>query len=81
MTGGEGWAAALWRHVWSVTRLACWCPRSSPPLRADIKVREPNYDALVATGKLAYHPPRFMTVNEAAEQLMEVEARRKEGGE
>jgi diphthine synthase len=45
----------------------------------DIKVREPNYDAMASTGRLVYDPPRFMTVNEACLQLLEVEARRGEG--
>ena len=38
----------------------------------DIKVKEPNYDAMCA-GKLKYMPPRFMTINQAIEQLLEIE--------
>lgn len=40
----------------------------------DIKVREPDFASLVRTGRTSYLPPRFMTVNEACEQLMEIEA-------
>ncbi len=39
-------------------------------------MREPNFDTLVRTGRMTYDPPRFMTVNTAAAQLMEVEAAR-----
>ena len=45
-------------------------------LLLDIKVREPDFDALVRTGRLAHEPPRFMTVNQCVAQLLEVEARR-----
>lgn len=31
-------------------------------------------------GKKDYEPPRYMTVSQAAEQLLEVEENRKEGG-
>jgi diphthine synthase len=44
----------------------------------DIKVKEPDY-ANHRGGKLVFLPPRFMTVNQAVEQLLEVEARRQEG--
>ncbi|MEW5302057.1 MAG: hypothetical protein WDW36_004867 [Sanguina aurantia] len=44
----------------------------------DIKVKEPNLAAL-ARGRTIYEPPRYMTINTALEQLLEVEARRKEG--
>lgn len=40
----------------------------------DIKVKEPDYQALMK-GKTVFLPPRFMTVNTAAEQLMEAEGR------
>jgi diphthine synthase len=45
----------------------------------DIKVREPDFDALVRTGRVAFEPPRFMTVNTAVAQLLEVEERRAGG--
>jgi diphthine synthase len=45
----------------------------------DIKVKEPNLAALAATGRVAFEPPRFMRVAEAAQQMLEVEARRGEG--
>lgn len=38
----------------------------------DIKVKEPDYDAMVR-GKTVYLPPRFMEVNTAAKQLLEAE--------
>lgn len=41
----------------------------------DIKVREPNLEALMR-GRTKYDPPRFMSVGEAVAQLMEVEAGR-----
>ncbi|KAG8470460.1 hypothetical protein KFE25_008881 [Diacronema lutheri] len=44
----------------------------------DIKVKEPTLDSL-ARGKPVYMPPRFMTVNTALEQLLEIEASRQEG--
>lgn len=42
----------------------------------DIKVREPDFGALVATGRRVFLPPRFMTVNRAVRQLLAVEAKR-----
>jgi diphthine synthase len=42
----------------------------------DIKVREPDFRALVTTGRTVHLAPRFMTINEAAEQLMEAEEAR-----
>ena len=45
---------------------------------ADIKVKEPDFEAM-ARGKTVYLPPRFMTVNQALEQLIEVEEKRQEG--
>ncbi|KAI8470148.1 MAG: tetrapyrrole methylase [Monoraphidium minutum] len=44
----------------------------------DIKVKEPNLEAL-CRGKTIYEPPRYMTVNTALEQLLEIEAARGEG--
>lgn len=44
----------------------------------DIKVKEPSLDAL-ARGKTVYEPPRYMTVNQAIEQLIEVEKARGQG--
>lgn len=41
----------------------------------DIKVKEPNLQAL-ARGKIVYEPPRFMTVAQCAEQMIEVEEKR-----
>jgi diphthine synthase len=38
----------------------------------DIKVKEPDFDAMVK-GRTEYLPPRFMTVNTAADQLLEAE--------
>ena len=42
----------------------------------DIKVKEPNLEALQARGKVVYDPPYFMTVAEAVAQLEEVERSR-----
>lgn len=44
----------------------------------DIKVKEPSLESL-ARGKKVYEPPRFMTINTAIDQLLEVEDKRKEG--
>jgi diphthine synthase len=44
-----------------------------------LQVKEPDYDAMTNTGKLKYLPPRFMTVNQAIEQLLEVEGNIGEG--
>lgn len=41
------------------------------------QVKEPDYSSM-STGKLKYLPPRFMTVNTAIEQLLEVETTRNE---
>jgi len=43
----------------------------------DIKVKEPSLEAL-ARGKKVYEKPRFMTIREAIEQLLEVESKRAE---
>jgi diphthine synthase len=42
----------------------------------DIKVREPDFDELVRSGRRVFRAPRFMTVNRAVRQLLLVEARR-----
>jgi len=44
----------------------------------DIKVKEIS-ELNLARGKKIYEPPRFMTINTAIDQLLEVEERRKEG--
>lgn len=46
--------------------------RSNSPPCADIKVREPDFKALLK-GRKAYLPPRYMTINTAIEQLLECE--------
>jgi diphthine methyl ester synthase len=45
----------------------------------DIKVREPNFEVLVKTGKLTHDPPRFMTINTAIKQLLLTESKRQLG--
>ena len=44
----------------------------------DIKVKEPDFNAMMK-GKTEFLPPRYMTVNVAAEQLLEAEETRGEG--
>ncbi|CAL4939442.1 unnamed protein product [Urochloa decumbens] len=44
----------------------------------DIRVKEPTWESL-ARGKKVYEPPRFMTVNTAISQLLEVEEERAYG--
>lgn len=43
----------------------------------DIKVKEQSYENM-ARGRLIYEPPRYMTVAQCAEQMLEVEAARGE---
>ena len=43
----------------------------------DIKVKEPNLEQL-ARGKKVYEPPRFMSVNQAIEQMLEIESTRQD---
>mmetsp|Transcript_29006 Transcript_29006/g.55629 ORF Transcript_29006/g.55629 Transcript_29006/m.55629 type:complete len:283 (+) Transcript_29006:42-890(+) len=43
----------------------------------DIRVKEPDMEAL-CRGKKSYEPPRYMSVNTCIEQLLEVEANRKQ---
>lgn len=45
----------------------------------DIRVREPTEQSL-ARGRPVYEPPRYMSANLAAQQLLEVEAKRQENG-
>jgi diphthine synthase len=45
----------------------------------DIKVKEPDYEMMAKGKGIRYRPPRFMTVNTAIDQLLDVEATRKEG--
>lgn len=42
----------------------------------DIKVKEPDLDALARTGKVIYEPPRYMTVAQCAQQMVEIEEKR-----
>ncbi|KAG1655456.1 hypothetical protein FOA52_008848 [Chlamydomonas sp. UWO 241] len=44
----------------------------------DIKVKEPDLEML-ARGRVFYEPPRYMTINTAVEQLLEIEEKRGEG--
>ncbi|KAI4388882.1 hypothetical protein MLD38_001171 [Melastoma candidum] len=44
----------------------------------DIRVKEPSLESL-CRGRKVYEPPRFMTVNTAIEQMLEVEKMRGEG--
>ncbi|KAF2835166.1 Diphthine synthase [Patellaria atrata CBS 101060] len=44
----------------------------------DIKVREPSLENL-ARGRMVYEPPRFMSVAQCAQQMLEVEEERGEG--
>ncbi|THZ20267.1 diphthine synthase [Aureobasidium pullulans] len=44
----------------------------------DIKVKEPNLESL-ARGRIVYEPPRFMTVAQCAQQMIETEEEKGEG--
>ncbi|KAG8643780.1 probable diphthine methyl ester synthase isoform X1 [Manihot esculenta] len=43
----------------------------------DIRVKEPSWESL-SRGRKKYEPPRYMTINTAIEQLLEIEERRGE---
>lgn len=45
----------------------------------DIKVKEQTVENMMR-GRKIYEPPRYMTINQAIAQLLEIEANRKEGG-
>ncbi len=45
----------------------------------DIKVHEPDFSRMAQGRGIHYLPPRFMTVADAVQQLLEVEKERKEG--
>lgn len=45
----------------------------------DIKVKEPDFDAMIKGKRNAFLPPRFMTVAQCAGQMLESEEERKEG--
>ncbi len=45
----------------------------------DIKVKEPDFKELMK-GRTVYLPPRFMTCNQAIDELLEVEEKHKKGG-
>ncbi|KAF2436014.1 Diphthine synthase [Tothia fuscella] len=45
----------------------------------DIKVKEPDLELLAQRGKVEYLPPRYMSVAECAQQLVDVEEDLKEG--
>lgn len=45
----------------------------------DIKVKEPDFEELVKTGRTKFLPPRYMTVRQAIDQLLYVEEQRKGG--
>jgi len=45
----------------------------------DIKVKEPDYDELVRTGRHRNLPPRYMTTATAVKQLLLVEGKRQQG--
>lgn len=45
----------------------------------DIKLKEPNLETLVRTGRMEYERPRFMTSMQCCQQMLEIEALRKRG--
>ena len=45
----------------------------------DIKVKEPTEECLIKPSLKRYMPPRFMTINQAIDELLEIESIRKEG--
>ncbi|CAK0764995.1 diphthine synthase [Coccomyxa viridis] len=68
-----------WRPDSFYTRIAANRQRGLHTLcLLDIKVKEPSLESL-ARGRKVYEPPRYMTVNTAIEQLLEIEENRGEG--
>ncbi|KAF2664803.1 Diphthine synthase [Microthyrium microscopicum] len=45
----------------------------------DIKVKEPDLDALARTGRVKYDPPRFMSCAQCVSQMLEIEESREQG--
>lgn len=45
----------------------------------DIKVKEPNLE-MMGQGKIRYDPPRYLTINQSIDQLLEVETKRATAG-
>ncbi|GLD70669.1 diphthine methyl ester synthase [Lates japonicus] len=60
------WAAAVCRH--------------DTHLDTDIKVKEQSIENMMR-GRKIFEPPRFMTVSQAADQLIQIIQRRREEGE
>lgn len=50
-----------------------------PSSHLDIKVKEPDFKELMK-GRTVYLPPRFMTCNQAIDELLEVEEKHGKGG-
>lgn len=66
--------------VWQPRRVGVHGAARAPRAHAaDIKVKEPNFEAMMR-GRREYEPPRFMTVAQAIDQLLEVERARGENG-
>mmetsp|Transcript_6097 Transcript_6097/g.18423 ORF Transcript_6097/g.18423 Transcript_6097/m.18423 type:complete len:272 (-) Transcript_6097:420-1235(-) len=80
---GEAISIAFFTESW---RPDSWYEKIASNLKAglhtlcllDIKVKEPSLEAL-ARGKKVYEPPRFMTIQQGIDQLLEVEGRKKAG--
>lgn len=45
----------------------------------DIKLKEPNLEKMVQTGRMEYDRPRMMTTMECCKQMLEIETLRKQG--
>jgi diphthine methyl ester synthase len=52
--------------------------RLTPALTARHQMKEPDPEEMLR-GRIRYLPPRFMTINTAVEQLLEAEAKLKQG--
>lgn len=80
---GQTLSLCFWTETW---RPDSWYPRllqnrqngAHTLLLLDIKVKEVS-DENLARGRKIYEPPRYMTINQAISQLLEVESNRKGG--
>ena len=80
---GQVLSLCYWTDSWQPDS---WYPRLEANIKqgvhtlllVDIKVKEVSFENL-ARGKQIYEPPRFMTVNEAVEQVLAVEKKRGAG--
>ncbi|XP_017293102.1 diphthine methyl ester synthase isoform X2 [Kryptolebias marmoratus] len=82
---GETVSVVFWTETWRPESFYDKiCKNRSAGLHTlcllDIKVKEQSIENMMR-GKKIYEPPRFMTVSQAADQLLQIVQRRREAGE